>query len=184
MRGATLRGMPPSASLETRKPCIVVASDQQDALAFAMVEAIAARLAHVGWSVHRADLAHPDVLQRAPAYDAVVVAAAARRGRHSPRAIGAVHAARAELDTVPAFLASLGDEGAIARTTKETGWRPTGSGVFPRGGHDHRRFLHRFGGRVSAAVAEPDVAEHARGFVAAIDHHAPHRRSAGASAPR
>lgn len=85
-------------------------------------------------------------------YETVVIGSAVRFGRHARSVIEYIGHYGDALAAMPAFFFSVGNDDDIGRMCRATGWRPTRSEVFEAIAPDHRRFLHRLGGRVPSAT--------------------------------
>lgn len=85
-------------------------------------------------------------------YDAVVIGAQVRFGRHAGAMIDYIRKHRAALDAVPAFFYSVGGygvfdrDGYVQRMTRRTGWHPTMAATFAD----------------ASAVQQPDIRAFAR----------------------
>ena len=91
-------------------------------------------------------------------YDAVVIGAGVRIGRHPRKVISYIRDHGDELAAIPASFFSVGGHGAFARDayvkrmTERTGWRPQEAATFGDAGEPQRCDLREFATRVGRAV--------------------------------
>ena len=147
-------------TIDTRERVLVVLANLHDDAA-RMARWIVKLLRDDRLAVDIADLSTRAVPPLAD-YDAVMIGAAVRLGRHRRAIIDYVRDRRRELAELPAFFFSVGGHGVfwrhgyIERMTRRTGWHPTSAATFADAGERQRTDVEAFARDVADDVPVVD----------------------------
>jgi len=153
------------ASADTRERVLLVLANLHDDAA-RIATMLAEELAADGLAVEILELDARHALPLAD-YDAVVVGANVRFGRHARSVIEYIREQRGSFASLPAFFFSVGGHGAfdrdsyVHRMTRRTGWKPTAAASFADASAFERGDVHAFARLVAdeiPAAVQPSIA--------------------------